>query len=275
MASAMAAEPQRRRTSGPLRQLTAPVTSPAIRLPTAQAASSQPATPRMPCSSAKATVVTSAAPKSPPRVRHTAARVSTSRHGIGSRAPDSVATTGRGLGAALGRERERADQAADGGGGEAGDRVPGRRQHRDQDRADDEDDLVEHGLEREGGLHLRGSVEQVGPPGAHAGADLGERRPGERREEVGEQRAATPARRPSIISAIAGAEERDGQRQHPPLAERVDQSPVQDGERRLAEDERRRHRAGQSVGAGPLLHEQHDAEPHHRHGQPGHERRAD
>ena len=89
MASAIAAEPQRRRTSGPLRHAIAPVTSPAIRLPTAQAASSQPAAQRMPCSSAKATVVTSAAPKSAPRVRQTIARVSTSRHGIGSRAPDS------------------------------------------------------------------------------------------------------------------------------------------------------------------------------------------
>jgi hypothetical protein len=60
---------------------------PASMLPTAQTASSQPDTARDPASSANATVVTSADPNSAPSDRHTRARGSTVRHGMGSRVP--------------------------------------------------------------------------------------------------------------------------------------------------------------------------------------------
>jgi hypothetical protein len=87
IASIIAKDPQRTRVAGPRRHTTAPVTTPASMLPTAHVASSQPDTAREPVSSAKATVVTSAEPKSAPSDRHTSVSGSTVRHGIGSRVP--------------------------------------------------------------------------------------------------------------------------------------------------------------------------------------------
>ena len=234
MASAIAAEPQRRRTSGPLRQAIAPVTRPATRLPKDQAASSQPATPRRPCSSAKATVVTSAAPNRAPSVRQTRARGSTSRHGIGG--PGAVGddrAPRRRLRTPLGGEGEGARHAADQREAESGHRVPAGGQQRHQHRADDEDHLVEHRLQRERGLLLGGLVEQVRPPGAHARADLGERRRRRARRRRRSTAAASPARPPSIISASPAPNTGDGDRQHPRLAEVVDPPAVQHGEGRL------------------------------------------
>ena len=83
IAPAMPMAPQRTRTAGPAPEATTPETTPARRLPKAHRASSPPAYPRCPCSSAKATVVTSAAPNRMPSARQTTARGTTVRHGIG------------------------------------------------------------------------------------------------------------------------------------------------------------------------------------------------
>ena len=70
------------RVDGPFVQWMAPVITPASRLPSAQKASRTPVTPGTPCSSAKATVVTSAEPNNEPSARATTASGATVRHGI-------------------------------------------------------------------------------------------------------------------------------------------------------------------------------------------------
>ena len=67
---------------GPFVQWIAPVITPASRLPSAQRASRTPVTPGTPCSSANATVVTSADPNNDPSASATTASGRTIRHGI-------------------------------------------------------------------------------------------------------------------------------------------------------------------------------------------------
>jgi hypothetical protein len=176
----------------------------------------------------------------------------------------------RGLGGALGGERVGAAQARDHRDDESGDRVPERGEHRGEHRADDEDDLVEDRLQRVRRLHLARAVEQVRPPGAHARADLGLEGAGERRQDVGEQHRPVAGDRHDE-QRHRHREAGDGQRQDPPLAESVHQTAVQHGARRLPEHHDPGDDAGDSVGPGLALHQQHHAQRHHRHGQPGHE----
>ena len=120
---------------------------------------------------------------------------------------------------ALGGEGQAAADAGDDRDGEAGDRVHGGGEHGDQDRAEDEDGLVDHRLERERRLHVGRLVEHVRPAGPHARADLGQRarRPGPRR------RTSTPDRpvrlhRPAPAATMRDPERRRSRRQHPALA---------------------------------------------------------
>ena len=65
----------------------------------------------------------------------------------------------------------------------------------------------------------------------------------------------------------AGVHQHQGQ-QHPRLAEPVEQPALQDRERRVGDDVDGRHGAGQPVGPGGGLHQQHDPEAHHRDREP-------
>ena len=116
----------------------------------------------LPCSSANATVLTSAAPNSTPRPRRRAPSGITVPPGHRGAGTGRV-TRGCGgrLGGALGGEGEGADHARDEGDGEPGHRVPGGGEHGDQDRAEHEDRLVAHRLERERGLQLGRAVEST------------------------------------------------------------------------------------------------------------------
>ena len=81
----------------------------------------------------------------------------------------SARLAGGRLGAALRGEGERADQADDPAGGQAQGRVDRGGQEGDQHRTDDEDDLVQHGLEGEGGVQQRGAAQPVAPARADGG----------------------------------------------------------------------------------------------------------
>ena len=101
-----------------------------------------------------------------------------------------------------------ADHRRDRGEDQPGGRVHGRRQDRDEGRADDEDELVEDRLVGERRAQLGPVVEHVCPAGADRGPDLREQRPGDHGAEVGpravgarldRERPARPGRRCSPL----------------------------------------------------------------------------
>jgi ferrochelatase len=176
---------------------------------------------------------------------------------------------GGGLRPALPGQGEAPDQAGEHRQPEARPRVPGRGQHRGDGRADDEDRLVDHRLQRIGGLHLgRVAGQHVGPAGAHARPDRRVRRSGDRsrRERDG---VGPPRLQARDEDDDRGGEDRGGDREHPRLAEPVEQPPLHDGQQPIGHGVRRGQRAGEPVGPGEAGGEQHDAEGVDGDGQPG------
>ncbi len=120
---------------------------------------------------------TARTPSSPPRARR-----------LRSRTPRCLRTSGvsggrgRRLGAPLRREqRGSGDLGREAG--QQGDRRGDRdRQDRDEQGADGEDDLVQDGLQGEGGVQAAALAQGPGPAGAHQGAVAGEGGSGDHRE---------------------------------------------------------------------------------------------
>ena len=137
----------------------------------------------------------------------------------------------------------------------------------DQRRADDEDHLVDHGLEGEGGLPGIG-VEGVGPAGAHDRADVraaGARQP--REDEPGPLRGIEDdgGDEGDPEDEVAG----EGDPQDQTLSAAVHgPGPLRAGQR-ADEGEGARDGTGQAVAAGLALDQQDGAEAEDRHGQPG------
>ena len=156
---------------------------------------------------------------------------------------------------------------------EAGDRVPRGGQHGHEDRAEHEDRLVDDGLDRVRRLDVRRVAQDVGPPGAHAGADLGQRAarpPRRRRRRRGSASrtwtATTSTAMDSPKTALA-VDSTSG------LAEAVDEPGLEDREGGVGDHVRRGDGAGDAVGAGGRGDQQDDAEAHHGDRQPRHETR--
>ena len=170
--------------------------------PSAKQASAKPPCAREPCSSAKAGMQTSTTPKATPSANDARMIVRTA-------ADPSAPARERERGDALGRahrrgerEPERADRAQR---GRHDDGRPGRRDHGhcgDDQRADDEEQLLQPGLERVGGVAQLLRRQQARPERAHAGADRRQRRAHERgardqRERRGRRAIASSARPPN------------------------------------------------------------------------------
>ncbi len=189
------------------------------------------------------------------------------------RDPDAVLGP-RGLhrwfGAAQGGEDGGADQPGDDRGHQSSGRVDGGGEDRRERRPGEEDALVDHRLEGERGLPLRGVVEDVGPARADGGADGRHGGARDRGEDVGEPHPVPRLDRPDQSGEAEGADE-DGRHQHPGLAEPVDHPALEDPGQARRGDECRRDAARQAVGVRAGRDQQHDAEGHHRDRQPGQE----
>jgi hypothetical protein len=163
-------------------------------------------------------------------------------------------------------EPHRAHEADDDAGEEPDRRIDQRGDEGDQRWADDEDDLVDHRLEREGGLPPIG-VQGIGPAGPHDGADVRAAAAG----ETGEQEPG-PLRRPEDD----GGNERDAEdqiaRERDPQDDALPAPVHRAGPLRADQGAHQRQRAGDGAGepvaAGRVLDEQDGAEAEDRHGQP-------
>ena len=159
-----------------------------------------------------------------------------------------VPAAGRGggrLGVLLADQERGAGEGRGHRGGEPGERVHRGGQRGHQGRADDEDHLVDHRLEGEGGEEVALVLDQVRPAGPHGGADLGQPGTGHGGEQV------RPRRRPPRLDGGHHPDQPEGEearrhRQHPALAEPVDEPRLEDRERRVRDEERRGDGAGQS-----------------------------
>ena len=92
MATTSPTAPHRIRWVSPRRKVTAPVIAPASRLPSAHRARSGPAADLLPCSSANATVMTSAPPNIRPSATQTTVSGARVRQGSGTRGPAARST---------------------------------------------------------------------------------------------------------------------------------------------------------------------------------------
>ena len=140
--------PQRNRDAFDARAATAPVSTPLIRLPMAQMASSGPAMAVEPASSENATVATSAPPSSAPMAKAETIRGTSIRHGIRGWPSWWTAPVDRRLGPLLADQEDRARDRRDHGEAEARQRVHDGGQPGHQGRTDDEHTLVDDRLER-------------------------------------------------------------------------------------------------------------------------------
>ncbi len=140
-------------------------------------------------------------------------------------------------------------------------------------RADDEDRLVDHRLQRIGGLHLdRLPGQHERPASPDRRPDRGVRRTGHRGTQVGQ-----PGRTARLDGPDQAADPRGEQggddREHPGLAEVVEHAPLHDGAETVGDGVRRGEAAGEAVRAAEAGHQQHDPEGVDRDRQPRHERR--
>src|SRR5690606_12410421 len=184
------------------------------------------------------------------------------RHGC-PRLAAAVGRSGGRLGPALCREGQAAEQTAGGRGHETRGGVDAGREDGDDDRTGDEDHLVHHRLVGEGRVQLRVRAQQVHPAGAHARADLGHRRPGQDGQQVGHGCTEPLLHGPDGAAEARGGDG-DHHRQHPALAEAVDEPTAEDRQRRVAQDVRRGHDPRRAVRPGRVLHQEHQAEADHR-----------
>ena len=160
--------------------------------------------------------------------------------------------TGR-LGAPLRGEQQPADQRQRGLGDQAGRRVDAGAQRGRQHRADDEGELVGHGLEGGGGRHQRASPEPGGPAGPHHRADL--RRRGARwgRPPRTAPTGARAASARAIRAQTASGVHQDAGDQHRALAEAVGELAALRGEQGHGDTGRGGDGARGAVRAGGVL----------------------
>ena len=264
MAAIIPAAPQRTRSSGPRRHRTAPVIRPATRLPRAQSASRNPAYPLLPSSSAKATVVTSAAPKSVPSAVQTRASGTTVAHGIEGRGPAAPR-----LGCAGGSVRRWAANSSvpttPVTSAVASPAVGWMVVASTVTRIGPSMNTVSSATASSAKAVCRSSGESssVGPAGPDARAHGGQRGARQHRERVGEGDRPVGLHRPDQ-QAQGDAEAEDERGEHAALPEPVEQAALDDRDGAVGEQVGRRHRAGEAVGAGGRGDQQHDAQADHR-----------
>ncbi|OIQ79508.1 hypothetical protein GALL_387570 [mine drainage metagenome] len=151
---------------------------------------------------------------------------------------------------------------------EPGRRLDAGREVRGEHGPDDEDELVQRGLERVGRVDLTRVVEQVRPPRADERSEGPDRRAGDGSggvqrhcrcmDESADHEPDQPDRR-----------DRDRGSHHPVLAVPVDEPRELRRRDGLGDDVESRDATGQAVGAVQGRHHQHDADAHHRDREPG------
>ena len=219
-------------TCGAVRHRRSPYSQPASRLAQLDTVNSAAAVPAAPCSTANAVTEICMAPKKPPIARLTPAR--TANPGRSSERPPRCApgrAARRRRGAALRGEAQPAGHDQGGGQHRARLRVPAGAEHADQDRADQEGQLVGQRLQRErGGQRRHGPLvaQQRHPAGRGQRAELGDGGAGQypaRRHQPGRERrprpgpaAWPPPRRGPAARAAAPGSGRSGRSAGPAAA---------------------------------------------------------
>jgi hypothetical protein len=133
----------------------------------------------------------------------------------------------------------------------------------DEDRTDDEDDLVEHRLDRERRVELAALGDGVGPASPNHAARLRRRETGDGGADVRQRGGPGRLDRDQRQRDPEGVDRPD-EPQDLRLADPVGKATLERAERCSGKDVRGRDDAGATVRVGPLGDQQHKAEARHR-----------